>query len=249
VTDQSQATAVPPKRRRSSPSKRLVRSAFGTALAGGVASALLKFVYATNRMSYEPAREAVFAAHAPFILTCWHGQAFMLPVVRPPHIAVDVLASRSADGEIIARVMADLGLGVIRGSGSADPARMFEKGAIDAFRGMKASLDAGRSVALTADFMPKARRKVSPGIILLARLSGRPIVPVAVASSRRVTLNSWDKTTISLPFGRTVCVAEEVVVVPRHADETQVEAARQELEDKLNRVYARAYEIVDGKRG
>ena len=41
------------------------------------------------------------------------------------------------------------------------------------------------------------------GIVTLARLSGRPIVPVALATSRRKVLEkTWDKTTINLPFGR-----------------------------------------------
>ena len=45
-------------------------------------------------------------------------------------------------GDLIARVLARLGCGIIRGSGAHDPARMFEKGAIAGFRAMK--IGAGR---------------------------------------------------------------------------------------------------------
>src|SRR5690606_28553434 len=155
-------------------------------------------------LTFEPqSPEVAFGQHAPFIVTAWHGQAFMLPFVRPPGYAVDVLASRHADGELIARTLVKLGCGVVRGSGAADPSRMHEKGAVAGFRAMKASLDAGRSVALTADFMRDQRRRVGPGVIALGRLSRRPIMPVAFVSSRRREIgSSWDRTTISLPFGR-----------------------------------------------
>lgn len=250
MTDNGHATVAPLKRRRPSLSKRINRAPLAVGAVSAVLAAALKFTYATNRFTFHPtSNQDVFARYAPFVLACWHGQGFTLPVVRPQGWPVDVLASKSTDAEIIVRVMTNLGLGVIRGSGSSDPARMFEKGSIDGFRGMKASLDAGRTVALTADFMPNARRQVSPGIILLARITGRPILPVAVASSRRLSFNSWDRTTLTLPFGHTACVAEEVVMVPRRAEEAQLETLRLELEQKLNKAYDRAYEIVDGKRG
>ncbi len=236
-------------RRKPSLSKRIKRAPFGVGAAGALLTGALKFVYATNRVTFEPAQDAPFRQHAPFILASWHGQAFMLPAVRPPAWPVDVLVSKSTDAEVMARVATNLGLGVIRGSGAADPERMFEKGGIEAFRVMKASLEQGRTVALTADFMPSARRKVSPGLILLARLTGRPIVPIAVASSRCLTLNSWDRTTITLPFGHTAFVAGEAITVPRQGDEGMFEAARLALEARLNAVFERADEIVGRRRG
>ncbi len=204
VTEDRDAPAARSRRGRVHIAAELRRRPLALRAAARVLSAGMRFIYATNRMTFEPwTNEEVFARYAPFIAACWHGQSFMLPLVRPPRWPADVLASRSADAELIAGVMTDLGLGIIRGSGSADPSRMFEKGAIAGFRGMKASLDAGRTVGVTADFLRHARRKVSPGIVTLARMTGRPIVPAAFASSRRHTFSSWDETTVTLPFGRT----------------------------------------------
>jgi lysophospholipid acyltransferase (LPLAT)-like uncharacterized protein len=248
ASDNSEAASAGGARPRLS--QRLSRLPWGVNAAGGVLAAALKFVYATNRITFDAmSREAVFERYAPFILAFWHGQAFTLPVVRLPQWPVDVLVSKSLDAEIIARVVGKLGLGVIRGSGSADPARMFEKGGIDAFRAMKASLDQGRSVALTADFMRDARQKVSPGVILLARLTGRPIIPIGVASSRRFTFNSWDRTTIALPFGHTAFAMKEPLTVPRQVSEAELEATRLELEARINGAFDRAYEIVGGQHG
>ena len=209
----------------------------------------LRFVYATNRLTFEPrSNEAVFAEFSPFIATCWHGQSFMLPLVRPASHPADVLVSRNSDADMIANLIARLGCGIIRGSGAHDPARMFEKGAVAGFRAMKTSLEEGRTVGVTADFLRNARRKVSPGIVTLARVSGRPIVPTAFASSYRYEMSSWDRITISLPFGRTACVFAPPVTVPANADDALLEAKRQEVENALNTASARAYAIVDGRR-
>jgi lysophospholipid acyltransferase (LPLAT)-like uncharacterized protein len=171
----------------------------------------------------------------------------MLPLVRPPSRPADVLVSRNSEADLIAGVLARLGCGIIRGSGAYDPARMFEKGAIAGFRAMKTSLDEGRTVGVTADFLRHARRKASPGIVMLARMSGRPIVPAAFASSfRRELSQSWDRTTISLPFGRTACIFAPAITVPANADDALLEAKRMEVENALNAASTRAYAIVDG---
>ena len=65
-------------------------------------------------------------------------------------------------------------------------------------------------VALTAD-VPKRSRVAGLGIIMLARESGRPIMPFAMATSRFIRLNNWDRTTINLPFGRGMLVGGEVI--------------------------------------
>lgn len=170
----------------------------------------------------------------------------MLPFMRPEGYDVDILASRHSDGELIARTLVKLGCGVVRGSGAADPARMHEKGAVAGFRGMKSALDAGRSVGLTADFTREARRKVGPGIIALGRISQRPIVPAAFVSSRRMEIgSSWDRTTITLPFGRAWCVIGEAVIVPPRANADELERQRITLEERLNAVSDRAYALAD----
>ncbi len=173
----------------------------------------------------------------------------MLPFMRPPAHPAEVLVSRNSDADLIANLLTRLGCGIIRGSGVHDPGRMFEKGAVAGFRARKTSLDEGRTVAATADFLRHARRKVSPGIVTLARVSGRPIVPTAFASSRRYEMSSWDRITISLPFGRTACVFAPAITVPANADDALLEAKRLEVEAALNAATERAYDIVDKRRG
>ncbi len=79
-------------------------------------------------------------------------------------------------------------------------------------RQMLTALSEGYNVALTAD-VPKVSRIAGPGIIRLARDSGRPIYPVALASSRRKELNNWDRSAVNLPFSLIAGVAGDPVRV------------------------------------
>jgi lysophospholipid acyltransferase (LPLAT)-like uncharacterized protein len=109
------------------------------------------------------------------------------------------------------------------------------------------ALAEGYSVALSAD-VPKVARVVGSGIIKLAQISGRPIYPVAIATSRRIVLDNWDRTTINLPFGRGAGVGPDPVRVASDADDAALENARLLLEERLNTATRRAYELVDGPK-
>jgi hypothetical protein len=69
-----------------------------------------------------------------------------------------------------------------------------------------------------------------------------------MASSRRIELDNWDRSAVNLPFSRIAAAASEPIYVPGDADNEALESARQHVEDELNRLTARAYEIVDRKR-
>jgi lysophospholipid acyltransferase (LPLAT)-like uncharacterized protein len=108
---------------------------------------------------------------------------------------------------------------------------------------MVRALEQGYNVALTAD-VPKRSRIAGLGIIMLARESGRPIMPFAMATSRFWRLKNWDRTTINLPFGRGVVVGGEIIMVPPDADAATMEALRARLEASLNDATGRAYAQV-----
>src|SRR5438552_1334862 len=68
-------------------------------------------------------------------------------------------------------------------------------------------------MALTAD-VPKIARVAGLGVVKLAAASGRPICVIAIATSRRITLKNWDRTTVHLPFGRGAILGELLSVIP-----------------------------------
>jgi lysophospholipid acyltransferase (LPLAT)-like uncharacterized protein len=99
------------------------------------------------------------------------------------------------------------------------------------------------NVATTAD-VPKRARVVGLGVIMLARESGRPIMPFAMVTSRFIRLKNWDSTTINLPFGRGALVGIEHVYVPPDADAETMEKLRLQVEEYLNEATRRAYKAV-----
>jgi hypothetical protein len=212
---------------------------------GVTAAEYLRLVWKTSRLVIEPADfyERI-GPEQPIIAALWHGQHFMVPFFKRAEHKGKVLISRHRDGEMNAIAAARLGVETIRGSG--DHGRDFgRKGGVTAFKAMLDALSEGYNVALTAD-IPKVARVAGMGIIRLASLSGRPIYPVAVTTSRRVVLDSWDRAEVNLPFSRFAIVVGAPLHVAADADESAQEGARAELQAELDRVTDRAHAVADG---
>ena len=183
------------------------------------------------------------------IVAIWHGQHFLIPAYYPSPRKLVAMVSKSADAEMNALVLERFGMEAVRGSGGRAPARHMDKGGAKALVALKRALAAGKNVAMIADIPHGTPREAGLGIVLLARLSGRPIVPVAVATSRRRVLEkSWDKSTINLPFGRSALGFGPMVRVPADADEALMEAKRWEVTAALDAATEAAYGLVDRSR-
>jgi hypothetical protein len=227
--------------------KRLGRSRFAQEALGFLLAHYLRFVQLTNRFTRVPADlDAAIAGEAPVIVAMWHGQHVMISFAWPKSIArMAALISRSVDAGAQAAALRRLGVTPVRGStGRAGRAR--RKGGAPALRELLRQLESGASVALTADAAKQAR-VAGLGIVTLARLSGRPIVPTAVAVSRRFDFNSWDRASLGKPFGRGAIVIGDFIRVPADADDAAMEAARRAVEEGLDAVHARAYAMIGGR--
>jgi lysophospholipid acyltransferase (LPLAT)-like uncharacterized protein len=226
---------------------RLLRSDTAGRVIGSILAAYLRFVGRTTRFVVEPADPyAAIAPLFPVITAMWHGEHLMVPLARRPGDRAVSLVSRSADGEIEARLLTALGIRAIRGSG-AGGRKTAEKGGVGALRAMMRALAGGETVVLTAD-VPKVARHCGLGIVTLAKLSGRPIIPVAVVGASRIELNNWDRTKIPLPFGRGAMVYGEPIEVASDATEAEMEIARLRTEASLDAIHARAYALVERRR-
>lgn len=218
---------------------------------GGFLAHYLRFVGVTSRVvgTEYPVDYAGYDVHAnPVIFACWHGQNYLMPLYRRPDHPVAQLISRHRDGEIIAIAARKLGIDTIRGSGARDPALLLERGGMSAFLEMVEALKNGVSVAVTAEPPQRIARYAGIGTIKLAQASGAPIVPVAMAGTREIELNTWDRTTITLPFGRIAFAAREFIHVPADADKPAQEEFRQRLEAELNAAGLRARALLRGDK-
>jgi lysophospholipid acyltransferase (LPLAT)-like uncharacterized protein len=224
--------------------RRIGRQRWAKVTIGVAAAEYLRFVGKTTRFTLEPMDIYERGeADMPIILAFWHGQHLLAPMARRVDHSVKMLVSRHHDGEVNAIAAERLGIGTIRGSGNHSGG-FVHKGGVAAFQSMLDALAEGSSIALSAD-VPKVARVAGLGIVKLAQASGRPIYPSAIATSRRVVLNNWDRTTFNLPFGRGAGVAAEPVRVAPDADPEALEAARLLLEQRLNTATQRAYDLVD----
>ncbi|MGH6737372.1 MAG: glycosyltransferase N-terminal domain-containing protein [Methyloceanibacter sp.] len=224
--------------------KRLLASKPAVAVLSALAAAYVRLVYATSTVRREPAdTDAKLFDQHPQILAMWHGQFLLLPHLKPKRPAdVRAMVSRHGDAEVIGGVLKRFGMDLIRGAGAGK--RRKNRGGATALRESVRALAAGATVAMTADVPPGPARRAGEGIATLAALSGRPVVPFAIATSRSVKLPTWSAFTINLPFSTLAIVIGDPVRVPAGDDAETVEAGRRAIERALAEVTARAYALA-----
>ncbi len=127
----------------------------------------------------------------PFILAFWHRY---LVLMRYAYFGsrMSVLVSQSWDGELTAQTLAHLGIDTCRGSTS--------QGGAAALRDLLRRARDGSDLAFTPDGPRGPLRRVQPGVIVAAALSGLPIQPVAIGATRRKLLRSWDRMLVPLAW-------------------------------------------------
>lgn len=228
----------------------LAQSRITKAILTSLFAQAMRFVRITNpTVAGSAPLSGTYDADGPGIIALWHGQHLLAPVFYPKNRGLVAMVSRSADAELNAMVVEKFGIETVRGSGGRSPGKHYDKGGAKALVALKKALDAGKNVCMIADIPHGTPRDAGLGIILLARLSGRPIIPAAIATSRRKVLErSWDRTAINLPFGRSAVSVGELIHVPKNADEAEMERQRRLLTDTLNAATRKAYALVDGGR-
>ena len=228
--------------------KKIGRSPFVLSCVGNMLANYLILVRKTSSLKADPPDYLdKLKKIDPFIVAMWHGQTYMMPFSRPDYWDVRAIVSKSPDGEMKAIALSKLGLGIIRASGAQKKTQIQKRGGM---RGIKESIRAlkeGGSIALTADVPKGPARKSGIGIIQLARLSNRPIVPFAATTNRHISLNTWDKLTINLPFSTIGLSIGEPIWIPRDADENQVTQFSLDLTESLNQTTERAYDVATGR--
>jgi lysophospholipid acyltransferase (LPLAT)-like uncharacterized protein len=110
------------------------------------------------------------------IVCFWHARLLMMPFAKKWG-PIKVLISLHRDGEFIARVMSFFNVGTIRGS--------YKKMSISSLREILDNLKSGIDIAITPDGPKGPRYTVKSGIIDLARLSGKTIVPLAYGAGKK----------------------------------------------------------------
>ncbi|HLN98172.1 MAG TPA: lysophospholipid acyltransferase family protein [Pyrinomonadaceae bacterium] len=165
------------------------------------------------------------------IYTFWHNRIFLGTYFWRKRRIV-VMTSQSFDGEYIARFIQRFGYGAARGSST--------RGAVGAIIEMTRLMRAGCPAGFTIDG-PKGPRYVAKmGAVLLAKKTGKPILPFIVNAERFwEAKRSWDGFQVPWPFSRACVAIAPPIYVAANADDKALEAKREQLQaalDALNRL-------------
>lgn len=171
-----------------------------------------------------------------FVGAFWHGRMLLIPFIYPGS-AMHVLISIHRDGEIIANVMKRFGFHLVRGSS--------KKGGAAALREMLQLLKENKDLAVTPDGPKGPVERIKPGIVEVARLSGKAIIPVTFSASPCARATSWDRFMIPYPFSRGVLYVGDPV---RYEKGEDMESFRLRVESALQDVNEKADEMVKGKK-
>ncbi|MEP7312145.1 MAG: lysophospholipid acyltransferase family protein [Pseudomonadota bacterium] len=197
---------------------------------------LLQFWWRSCRITVVLGEEHLQAAlaRAPSLLPCyWHQHelfcARYLLQQRKQGLKLGFLISPSVDGEVPAMIARRLGAHVIRGSSTHTGARALR----DYYQLL---VKEQVSPVITPDGPKGPRFKFKPGALLLAQISGRPLLPMAYAA-RHAWFVSWDKFVIPWPFTRIAIAIGAPRDVPRTLasdDKGGFEALQLQMEQELH---------------
>lgn len=194
-------------------------------LAGGAIRAV-HLICGTLRIETE-GEEAMLAIEGGKILCLWHSRTIP-PMARYRDRSWAILISLSRDGDLIWRILETLGYSALRGSSGPSGARVLAS-CIKLLRG-------GKVVTVTPDGPRGPSGVLQEGVVLMARKSGRPMVPLGSSARWRLTMRSWDRFMIPLPYSRAVILWGDPVYVPKDADEAAMETIRIEVGAEMKRL-------------
>lgn len=160
------------------------------------------------------------------IFCFWHSEIFSATWFwRKRGIAV--MTSRNFDGEFVARIIRRQGYGTARGSSSRSGSRALVE--------MIRLLRKGAETAVTVDGPRGPRHVAKPGVVLLSKATGAPIVCFHIVPRRAWVLRkSWDQTEIPKPFSRAAIFIAPPIVVSADADEEQQARSLREVQQTLD---------------
>jgi lysophospholipid acyltransferase (LPLAT)-like uncharacterized protein len=177
----------------------------------------------------------------PVIFAFWHnrlvvcGELIQRRQIRAGR-PVALLTSLSRDGELAARMAGMRGYRTIRGSTS--------RGGLGSLLRMNRAMRAGSSAATAPDGPRGPAQVVQPGTVMLAKLAGAPIVPLAYAASRSWRVSSWDRLVVPKPFARAVVTVGAPIEVAADPTDDELDVVSAELERRLNELVAQAEELL-----
>ncbi len=157
-------------------------------------------------------RHPTDARQERYVYAFWH-ETLLFPTAFRGR--ANVLISQHADGELIARVCRHIRVGVVRGSST--------RGGVGAVIRMVRKSGSAH-LFITPDGPRGPRGRAQMGVVLLASLTGLPVVPLGFTFAPAWRVRSWDRMLLPRPWGAAYGVIGTPIKVPAGLDRKQVEA-------------------------
>lgn len=172
------------------------------------------------------------------ILCFWHGRglsSFILLKSFKYMGQAGAIVSKGGDGDIMTRFAKFEGVEVIRGSTSTSNK---DKGGASALKSMISFLKKPKhTIAIAPDGPIGPRMRVGSGLVTLALISKKPIIPLAISAKRFMLAKSWDRYLIILPFSKIkLKIAPKIDSVLSDGTKKDKEKLRLEVEEALNKI-------------
>jgi len=192
----------------------------------GFLSGVVNFIFSFQRF-LTPIKEINNKNLVPSVYAMWHAHECCIFGLKNKG-KVNILISRSADGEIIARAAEKLGFKTVRGSKG-------KKGSVEATLKLIENLKLNEDVAIMVDGPSGPNRKVKDGVVKIAKMSGAPIVPVVWYSPfwNFLKIPSWDEFRYPLGYAWLVNLYGDPIYVNSDNTDEQDEEIRLQLENTL----------------
>jgi len=172
----------------------------------------------------------------PFTCACFHG-TMLYPVYYCRRYPGIIMVSRSWDGELIDRCLKRWGYDTARGSSS--------RGGKEALQEMIERIKENHYCSGLAVDAPRGpARKVKIGIVLTARETENPIVPMVSWATRQLQFNSWDSMIVPLPFSTIAVGFGKPTYVPQGLGNEEYEALREKVESDMVEVSLETERLV-----
>ncbi len=198
-------------------------SSFKVRLTGRFIATLIKLYSLTLRFRLED-QAGLETLNGSVIWAFWHNRLLTLPAFyrrKARHRLLCVLSSPSKDGAVVSAIVKCFGMDSVRGSTNKRAAQSLVE--------CRRRLLSGFDLAVTPDGPRGPVYVAAAGVVQLARLTGRPVMPVRVEYSRKWQLKSWDRFQIPKPFARVTVT----VLAPLSLGDGSIDDGCRQLELKL----------------
>lgn len=170
----------------------------------------------------------------PLIGICWHYCILAIFAIYRDY-PLTLMISASKDGEYLARMVERLGFPVVRGSSNRQGAK--------AAREFIRELLRGNNTGLVADGSQGPARIAQEGSLFMAAKSGAVVVPMLYSASRYYSFKTWDKLILPKLFSTINVYYGDPLILPEETKAKGLKEFRLMLEENLNAIYAKAWQL------